>query len=298
MSRSALERPGRLLPTVYLTGWALGSALLMLPAATTPGQQTDWWQACFTAMSALCITGLAVVDTATHWTHFGQSVILALIQLGGFGIMTLTSLLLFRVVRRVNHRTARLAQSEVRALIPGIQRVPRQILLITLAAEGAVTLLLTARFLTLGHSLPSALWRGLFHAVSAFNNAGFALYSDNLMGFNQDPWVMLPICAAIIAGGLGFPVYLELLNRHRGLLTRRTPSVHLRLTALGTAVLLALGALTFVAFEWNNPATLGGQPVAGKLLGTLGEPSSPAPRDSIPSTTPGSPSPPSPSTSG
>ncbi|ROR55316.1 potassium uptake TrkH family protein [Luteococcus japonicus] len=270
MRRIFSQRPGRLVPLAYLVGWLTGTALLLLPAATTPGNHTGWWQASFTAMSALCITGLAVVDTATHWSPLGQVVILALVQLGGFGIMTLTSMLLFHVVRRVDHRTARLAQTETRSTITGIENIPRRILTMTMAAEGAIMVLLTGRFLCLGYELPSALWRGFFHAVSAFNNAGFALYSDNLVSFNADPFVILPICVAIVAGGLGFPVYLELLERHRGHTSRRVPSVHLRLTVLGTLALLVAGYLTFVVFEWNNPGTLGGQSWSGKALGALG----------------------------
>lgn len=268
--RSLLDRPGRLVPTAYLAGWLAGTGLLLLPAASVEGRHTGWWEASFTSMSALCITGLAVVDTATHWSHFGQVVILGLVQLGGFGIMTLTSMLLFRVVRRVKHRTARLAQAETRSTIVGVRQIPGRILAMTLLAEGVVMVLLTGRFLNLGVPWPSALWRGLFHSVSAFNNAGFALYSDNLMGFTSDPFVMLPVCAAIVAGGLGFPVYLELLGRHRGLSARRRPSVHLQLTVLTTVVLLVVGYLTFVVFEWTNPATLGNQTMSGKLLGALG----------------------------
>lgn len=259
-----------MVPTVYLLGWLLGTLLLWLPASSAPGQQTNWWQAGFTAMSALCITGLAVVDTATHWSLFGQVVILALIQVGGFGIMTLTSMLLFRVVHRVNHRTARLAQSEIRAGVAGIERIPARILAVTVAVEAAVMVVLVARFLSLGQSPASALYRGLFHAVSAFNNAGFALYSDNLVGFNADPFIMLPICAAVVTGGIGFPVYLEVINRRRGLGTGRSASVHLRVTLLGTLALLAVGFVSFCVFEWGNPGTLGGQSLGGKLLGALG----------------------------
>lgn len=223
-------------------------------------------------MSALCITGLNVVDPGSHWTHFGQLVILALIQVGGFGIMTMTSLILFRIAGRVSHTSARVAQTETRSQMQGIGRMPWRILRLTLVIEAAIALVLTARFLTLGMDWGMASYRGVFHAISAFNNAGFSLWPDNLISFNSDPWAMLPICVGIILGGLGFPVHLELLRRLRGRPTRarRRPSVHLQLTVIGTGILLLAGFCTFALFEWNNPGTLGPQSLTGKLLGCLG----------------------------
>lgn len=267
--RGLLLHPARIVPAAYLAGWLLGTLLLWLPWATKDGQ-TSWWEASFTAMSALCITGLAVVDTASHWSHAGQAVILLLIQVGGFGIMTLTSMIVFTVTGRASSVLARIAQTETRTSLKGIRRLPLRILTLSLVCESVVALLLTLRFLALGYPLHRAVYHGLFHAVSAFNNAGFALYPDNLVGFNADPWVMVPVCTAVVLGGLGFPVWNELLDRLRGTAPRRLWSVHLRLTVGASLLLLAAGFLAVLALEWSNPATLGSQRLSGKLLGALG----------------------------
>ncbi|HOF64176.1 MAG TPA: potassium transporter TrkG, partial [Dermatophilaceae bacterium] len=133
--------------------------------------------------------------------------------------------------------------------------------------EALVALVLAARFyFGYGHSVGSALWQGLFHSISAFNNAGFALYSDNLMGFNQDFWIITPICAAIVAGGLGFPVFYELYKRWR---VPDKWTVHARVTILGYFSLLLVGVAGFAAFEWNNEGTIGPMSLGGKLLNSL-----------------------------
>lgn len=268
--RRVLTHPARIVPLVYALGWLLGTVLLRLPVSSGAGQQQGWWESAFTAMSALCITGLAVVDTAAGWSHAGQGVILGLVQVGGFGIMTLTSLVLFRVLGASSHLAALMAQAETRSGHRGISRIPVRILVMSLATEGVLTVLLTLRYLVLGLAPGSALYHGFFHAVSAFNNAGFSLYDDGLTRFNTDPWIMVPICAGIVVGGLGFPVFLELLDHVRGTAVRRLWSVHTHLTVRGTLLLLVIGYVTFALFEWTNPSTLGDQPWSGRLLGALG----------------------------
>lgn len=264
-----LTHPARVAPAGYLVGWCVGTVLLMLPVSSASGKATGWWEASFTAMSALCVTGLAVVDTATYWSVFGQVVILALIHVGGFGIMTLTSLILFSVARRVSRGAANLASAETKArTFQGIRSLPRRIFVIMIAMEAVIAVLLTFAFRRHTDDWGTATWYGVFHAISAFNNAGFALFSTSLVSFNADAFVMLPICAAIVAGGLGFPVYLELLASR--VARSRGWSVHFRITLIGTAVLLVIGFLTFVVFEWSNPATLGPASWEGKVLGAVG----------------------------
>lgn len=287
--------PVRVAPTAYAAGWLVGTGLLMLPISTQPGRTTGWWEASFTSMSALCITGLAIVDTPTHWSFFGQAVILLLIQVGGFGIMTLSTLIMVQLVGgRATLSQSLMAIGETKARSFGdLRGLPLRILATMLVAEACVATWLVVRFRMYTGSWGEAAWQGLFHAVSAFNNAGFSLYSTNLIGFNADPWIMIPICAAVVLGGLGFPIYIELFprggRRVRGsaagrtvttasvselLLGAETPrrrlSVHARLTVTGTLLLLALGYATFVAWEWTNPGTLGRTDVTGRLLGALG----------------------------
>nr|WP_307849420.1 potassium transporter TrkG [Qaidamihabitans albus] len=254
--------------TAFASAIAVGTVLLLLPAAAAPGQSTGFVSALFTATSAVCVTGLVVVDTPTHWSTFGELVILGLIQVGGLGIMTIASLLGLLVVRRFGLRLQLTAQTETKALDLGdVRRVVGGVVLISLLFELATSILLTARLgLGYGYGWGEAVYHGVFHAVSAFNNAGFALYPDSLVRFATDPWICLPVIVAVLAGGLGFPVWIEIWRRRRG---RRRWSLHAKITLLTTGVLLGLGAVTIAAAEWNNPETLGALGIGGKLLAGL-----------------------------
>jgi potassium uptake TrkH family protein len=262
-----LSHPVRAVPAAFLLAILAGAALLMLPAART-GDGPDILTALFTSVSAVCVTGLITVDTATYWTPFGQLVILGLIQVGGFGIMTLATLLALLVRKNIGLRGQLVAQSETHTLNLGdVRSVLLRVARIMLAIEGITAAALTLRFWFAYDQNPAtALWHGAFHAVSAFNNAGFSLYSDNLIGFAEDPWIIVPICLAIIGGGLGFPVIIQLV---RGETRPRNWTVHLRLTIYGTLLLLVGGAVLFAAFEWNRPETLGHLSPTGKLLGAF-----------------------------
>ncbi|MFV0452586.1 MAG: TrkH family potassium uptake protein [Propioniciclava sp.] len=270
MAGSMSRSPARIIPLTYLGTTVAGTALLLLPASTAPGEHTDLISAAFHAVSALCITGLSTVDTGTHWTMFGQGVLMLLIQLGGLGIVTLATMLALVVTGKVGLSGTLVASNELHVeKIGDVWRLPRRIAIAMLSTEAVLALLLTLRFQHYFHDWPKAVWYGSFHAVSAFNNAGFALFSDSLSGFITDPWLTMPICAAIVLGGLGFPVFFELTRRGR----LRRPghwSIHTRMTVWGTVTLLTVGIALFALFEWNNPATLGPLPASGKLLGALG----------------------------
>ena len=268
--RGAFRRnPVRLLPIAFLAVILLGAALLMLPISRTAPDAEIVMPALFTAVSAVCVTGLITVDTPTFWTPFGQGVILTLIQVGGFGIMTLSTLLALLVRRRLGLWTQLVAASESHTLNLGdVRGVLVRVAKIMFTAEAVVALALTLRFwVGYDHHPLSAAWLGLFHAVSAFNNAGFSVFSDSMIGFAGDPWIILPICLAVIIGGLGFPVLIELL---RGAKLKRAWTVHARLTIFGTLALLVVGFLAFAAFEWNRPETIGALPLGEKLLGVFG----------------------------
>lgn len=233
-----------------------GTALLLLPVARAGVGGATVVEALFTATSAVCVTGLVVVDTPTYWTPFGQVVILLLIQLGGLGIMIFASLIGLLLARRLSVRSRLYAAAEARVLgMDDVRGVIRGILAISLIVEAAVFVLLTLRFLLgYGYSIGEAAWHGLFHAVSSFNNAGFALYGDSLMGFATDPFVCLPIAAAVILGGLGFPVIMQLRKQVRHPLHW---TMNTKLVLSATAVLLIAGSVYITALEWNNPETLG-----------------------------------------
>ncbi len=251
--------------SAFAVAGAIGTVLLMLPMSRAGDGGAPFVTALFTATSAVCVTGLTVVDTATYWSVQGQVVILGLIQVGGFGIMTLASLIALFLSRRMGLRTRLTAAAETKSVSLGdVRRVLRGVFLITVVVEGAIAVVLTLRFRgAYDDSWATAAWHGTFHAISAFNNAGFALFSDNLMGFLGDGFVLMPISVAIIIGGLGFPVLMELLrNRRPG-----TWSLHTRLTLLMTGVLLVGGTAFITLAEWGNPGTLGSFGPVGKLLG-------------------------------
>ncbi len=209
---SVLAQPSRAIAVAFAAVIALGTVLLLLPVSAATGRHATVLEALFTATSALCVTGHVVVDTATFWSPFGQVVILALIQIGGFGVMSLATLLGLLVARRLGLRTRLTAVSETHGVGPGdVQRVLRGVGVITLVAESLVAVILTARWSMAYDEPPGhALWLGVFHSISAFNNAGFSLRADSLVQYATDPWISLPVCVAVIAGGLGFPVIMEL----------------------------------------------------------------------------------------
>lgn len=192
-------------------------------------------------MSAVCVTGLVTVDTGTYWSSFGQWVIMALFQIGGFGMMTLG--------------------------IGDVSSVAKLVLFVTVIVEVMTALALTLR-LHLGYDLPlaDAAWSGQFHSVSALNNAGFSIHADGLIRYASDSYLLAPIMLAIVIGGFGFPVLQDLRNKLRD---PQHWSVHTKLTLVGTAVLLAGGAILLLAFEWANPRTLGSMPAGDKLLSAI-----------------------------
>ena len=257
------RRPGQLVVLGFAAAVALGTLLLRLPAASS-GASATWVEALFTATSAVCVTGLVVVDTATHWSPFGLGVILALIQVGGLGIMTLATVLGLLISRRLGLSSRLIAASSTRTVGLGdVRSVLIGVLRVTLFVEAATAAVLAVRFMTTYEEpLGRALWLGLFHSVSAFNNAGFSTYTDNLIQFATDPWICLPIALAVIVGGIGFPVIFELRRQHRP----ARWSLHTRITLLLTAVLIVGGTAFMLLAEWSNPATLGPMNLPGKLL--------------------------------
>ena len=260
--------PARIVPAAFFAAVVVGTVLLSLPMSTPGPERPPILTAAFTTVSAVCVTGLTTVDTATYWSPFGQGVIMALIQVGGFGIMTLATLLGMLVGGKLRLKSSLIAQAETHTLNIGeVRHVIRRIAITILLFELAFAMVLTLRFRSAyDDSWAQALWHGAFHSVSAFNNAGFALFSDNLIGFVGDAWIMLPICVAVIAGGIGFPVLFELRRRWR---TPNRWTVHTRLTVHGSLILLVIGTIAFLALEWSNAATLGPLGVWEKIVGGI-----------------------------
>ncbi len=264
LGRHRFRHPAQIVVAAFAGAVAAGTVLLVLPVCQAEGQRTDVLSALFTATSAICVTGLTVVDTEKYWSPAGQVVILALIQIGGFGIMTLASLLALFVSRRLGLRTRVTAAAETKSVgIGDVRTVLRGVFAITVVVEGVTAAVLTGRFLTDGQPPARAAWLGVFHAVSAFNNAGFSLFSDNLTRFLTDGWILVPVCLAVIVGGIGFPVILELSRRTRP----RRWSLHTKLTLTMTAILLVGGTIFVTISEWDNQRTIGTLDAAHKVLG-------------------------------
>ena len=250
------RHPAQLVVFAFLTASLVGALLLWLPFSSVDHGAASFVDAWFTATSAVCVTGLVVVDTAGHWTLFGEIVILLLIQIGGFGIMTLSALLLLVLARRIGIRQRLVAAHEAGSLDLGeVRRVLIGVAKYSLAIEVLAMAILWPRFMvTYSESPGTALYHAVFHAVSAFNNAGFALWGDSLERFNGDYVVLTTVALAVIVGGVGYPVWSEL---------RRDPvkpqrwSLHVKLTLFTTVALLLGGWAAFAWFEWTNPGTLG-----------------------------------------
>jgi len=269
MSRFAKTFPRSLSPPQVLllsfSGTILvGTGLLLLPMATSSGESPRLVDALFTAASAVCVTGLIVVDTPKFWSPFGQAVILVLIQLGGLGYMTVSSFIALLLRRRVSLRERLVLQKAVgQTTMEGLGRFVKRIIIITLLVEGVAALILTMALSRL-YPLQQALFLGLFHAVSAFNNAGFSLFSDSLISYATDPVINLTMTTAIILGGIGYLVIAELYESRQE--KRRYLSLHTKLVLTITGGLLLFGTLSLLVVEWGNPATLQRFSIGDRIL--------------------------------
>lgn len=262
---AAIAHPVRLLPLTFLALVAVGTLLLLLPPARSAQGRASLVDALFTSTSAVTVTGLATVDTSTYWTPFGQAIILALVQIGGLGIVALATVLGLFIGGRLGLRTRLVAQADMHVVNIGeVRPLFRRVAVMMFGFQAAVALVLTVRYrLEYFDDLPTALWHGVFDAVMSFNNAGFSLNSDSLIGYAGDGLVIVPICFAVFVGAMGFPVLAELFKEWR---TPDRWTIHTRLTVWGSIGLLLVGVLAFLALEWANPDTLGPMSVGHKLV--------------------------------
>lgn len=263
-----LRHPAQYVVVAFVSASVIGAALLMIPAASHEPGSPPVMTAFFTATSAVCVTGLIVVDTAGHWTLFGELVVLGLIQIGGFGIMTLSSLIAVFLAGRLGLRHRIVAAAERGTLSLGdVRRFVIGVARFSLMIETLVAALLFWRFATVhGEPVGRAGYLGVFHAVSAFNNAGFALFEDSLVSFATDPVLVLVIAVAVVVGGLGFPVWLEIAHQPR---RPRGWSLHAKITVFTTIGLLLVGWSLMMWFEWTNPDTVGPMSVGDSMLNGL-----------------------------
>ncbi|MDQ7785342.1 MAG: potassium transporter TrkG [Desulfomonilaceae bacterium] len=248
-NRVLKAHPATLVLTSYLLTIALGATLLKIPISTHAGH-IDWTDALFTAVSAVCVTGLVVVDTGSYFTTFGQCVILVMIQIGGLGIMTI-SVALFQWMGRIVSFRQRMAVQDLFAHTPreDIFTLVKTIVFFTLTAEAVGAVLLTAHW-SRELALPAAVYSGIFHSISGFCNAGFALFPDSMMRYGDGILLNTTLCALIVVGGIGFPVLYDLRSWHVEHREKRVRlSVQTKTVLLTTLILIVTGALMFAVLE-------------------------------------------------
>ncbi|MGQ5259521.1 TrkH family potassium uptake protein [Micromonospora sp. ZYX-F-536] len=266
--RRFLRNPVRLVPFGFLVPILLGTGLLMARWATVDHQRPPLVTALFTATSAVSVTGMAVTDTPNYWSGGGLVVITVLTQLGGLGILTVAALVILVVSRQLGLRNRLLVQAETTEFgIGDVGRLLSRIAMTVFACEVVMTALVAGRlWLVYDYTPGRALWSGVFHAVQAFNNGGFALYSEGLLAFDRDPWVSLPLAFGAIVGGLGFPALFEAVREWR---RPAGWAVATKLTIWGSAALLLIGFAGLLAAEWTNDGTIGPYDARGKVLASF-----------------------------
>lgn len=269
MEESSQKVRKRLKPSqVMVIGFALviiiGAILLTLPISSATGERLSFADALFTSTSAVCVTGLVVVDTVTYFSLFGQVVILLLIQVGGLGFMTMATLVALLIGKRISLKSRLLIQESLgKSEISGVVRITKYVVYFTIFMEGLGAFLLSLRFIPL-YGFSKGLYFSIFHSISAFCNAGFDLFGGfrSLTPFVEDPLVILTIMGLIIIGGLGFSVIFDILQNR----SFKKISLNSKLVLTLTGILLFVGFVFVFAFEYANPQTIGNLSFKGKLL--------------------------------
>ncbi|MEO7348846.1 MAG: potassium transporter TrkG [Terrimesophilobacter sp.] len=257
------------------------TAVLSLPIATADRSVTPLADAFFTAMSAICVTGLSTVDMAVHWSTFGNVAILLGIQIGGIGVLTLASILGLVVSRRLGLKAKLIAASDT-----NLQRIHAgpvaegqavrlgemggllaTVAISVLSIEAVLTALIVPRLLLNGQDVWTSIWQGFYFAASAFTNTGFVPHVEGMAPFETDPWMLSVIGIGVFIGSLGFPVIFALTKGWRG---KHRMSIHVKLTLATTTILIVFGAIALYALEWNNSRTLGAQdPIVRPMTATF-----------------------------
>ena len=242
----------------------LGAVLLTLPVSTRSGESCGFLSALFTATSATCVTGLTVFDTGSYWSTFGKAVILCLTEVGGLGFMSVASVVLFMFKRKIGLRQ-RMVMAQALSLneMEDVVKLQKWVILGSLSIQAVGMVILTLRFLPTAGIAQSLKW-GVFHAVSAFCNAGFDIFGtgQSVVHLNGDPVVCITLMALVAIGGLGFFVWEEIVRIRQF----KKFSVYTKLVLIASGALILVGAGLFLALEWHNPATIGNMPLWQKIL--------------------------------
>lgn len=257
--------PPQVLALGFLSLILIGSVLLNLPIASTSGSPIGYVNSLFTSASAVCVTGLTVLNTAKDFTPFGQVVIITLIQFGGLGIMTLATVGYIIMGKKISFKERLMIKEQLNTeSIQGIVKLMKKVIGYTLFLELMGSLLLALRFVPM-FGLEKGLAFSIFHSISAYCNAGFDIFGDSLIIFQNDYYVLLILSLLIILGGLGFTVYADLLAKDK----LRKLTLHSKVVLIMTGSLLAIGTLSFFLFERTNPGTLGTMNFPRKLANSI-----------------------------
>lgn len=280
-SRKGLH-PTQIVAVAFTAIILLGTVLLMLPVSSKAGKATGFLDALFTSTSAVTVTGLGVLDTETHWSLFGHWTLAFLIQIGGFGIVGFASLVGYLLEGRISLKNKMTTTSEASiAVAPDVKNLLKNIAKLMLGFQALLFVFLFFRFWThYNYSVQDALGHGIFHAIASFNNAGFALYTDSLMGFARDGWIIAPIFITVFLASLGFPVLVEIKDRLKLKILKsvgRKPdywmksqwSLNSRIILWSSFILLFAGSAGIGTLEWNNPRTLGPLDPLSKILDSI-----------------------------
>lgn len=244
-----------------------GAILLNLPVASQTGERTPFIDCFFVSTSATCVTGLITVDTGTHWSYFGKTVIMCLIEIGGLGFMSFATLIALVLGKRITLKERLVMQEALNSFsLQGLVKMAKYVLMFTFSVQIAGAALLATQFIP-QFGLAKGLYYSIFHSVSAFCNAGFDLFGNfqSLTAYANNAVVILTISALIIIGGLGFYVWQEIYN-FKGL---KKLSLHSKLALSVTAILIVVGAILMFIFEYSNPATIENMPLKGKILSSI-----------------------------
>lgn len=257
--------PPRVLALSFAGLILLGTILLNLPIATKDRTSIGFINALFTSTSAVCVTGLAVVNTKAYWSLFGKIVILALIQTGALGFMTMATVIALVLGRKITLKNRLILREQFNEVkISGLLRLTKYIVFFTIITEGIGALLLSIRFIPI-YGFKVGIWYSVFHSISAFCNAGFDITGNSFMEYVGDPLVSIVLSLLVIIGGLGFTVWIDLFNKKR----LKNLNLHTKLVLSITAVLLIAGTAFIFIIEYDNPSTLKNLSIGEKFLASF-----------------------------
>lgn len=259
--------PFKILAIGFLTVILTGAILLTLPISTQSGEVTNFLDSIFTATSAVCVTGLVVQDTGTYWSTFGQGVILTLIEIGGLGFMAMSTFFAMLLGKRISLRERLVMQEAYNTFsLQGIINHVRYMLLFTVSVQLFAALILMTQFIPV-YGVGTGIYYGIFHAISAFNNAGFDLLGGftSITVFNENKIILITLAIVINIGGLGYLVLREIISGVRAKRKLKNFSLHAKVVLTISGILLTVGTIAMLIFEWNNPATIEHMTFGNKL---------------------------------